>query len=291
MSWVFYATLCLFVSTGYKVFNQHYKINASILMLYRGIGLSLVVLPIVLIAPHQPKEFYYYAILLGFIISFMDNLYLKGVSKFGAGPISRVSPLYILASLVIWWIISPEGFYLLLENKLKLAGVIFSIITVVFALFFIKSDKLSNNIIKYCFPIYIGCICIDVFAKLMFNAGDGTVNSVYSYMCVSSFVAGFINLMYLIKKNGFNKDAYNSVFEKRTVTCGLMIIIFIFGAMYGRNNAVIIADNPAYVSAFTSMSPVIIALYNKFVNFEDKTNKVAGFLIVFGCIMLSFFAK
>lgn len=292
MGWIVYATLCLFVSTGYKVFNQHYKINASILMLYRGIGTALITLPFILLNPMQENiQFYYYAVLLGFVIAYLDNAFQRGIAKFGAGPISRVSSLYILASLVIWWFVDPNSFVVLINNKEKLIGVIISVLVVVTALFFIKEDKLSRRIIKYCIGIYISCILIDIYAKLMFMVSDGSSSAVFSYMFFSSLTVGVVNLIYIGKTDGINKELYKKVLDKKTLTAGLMAIFFIFTAMYTRNSAIILVDNPAYVSTFVSMSPVVITLYNKLVNFEDKTNKFAGLLIVVGCIMLSVFAK
>lgn len=292
MSWIAYSFLCLLISTGYGVINQHYKINSTILMLYRGIGTAIAVLPLMFFTHFQADPiFYVYIVIMGGIIAFLDNSFQNGVSRFGAGPISRVRPLYIVASMIIWWFVDISSFTALFENKQKLLGVVFATSLVVASLFFFKNDRISKKLFKYCIGIYICSIAIDIFGKSMFLTSDGTNSAVLHYIFFSSLIAGFINLVYYSYKNGISKKTFKPIIEKNTLKAGSMIVGSIVLAMFLRNNAIILTDNPAYVSTITSLTPLLIIVYNKTINFTDKTNKFAGLIMVLGCLMLSYFAS
>ncbi len=292
MSWVLYSLSCLLAITGFSVLNQHFKINSTILMLYRGIGTAIVALPLMLLTHFQPNPvFYIYIVIMGCIIAYLDNSTQNGIARFGGGPLSRARPLYLVVSMIIWWMIAPSSFIALLENQQKLIGVLSAMLLVVISLFFFKNDRISKKLFKYCVGIYICSILIDICGKSMFLTSDGTTSAVIHYIFFSSLIAGLINLVYFAYKNGFSKETFKPVFESNTLTAGVLIIGFIILSMFFRNKAIIMVDNPAYVSTITSLTPLIIVMYNKLVNFTDKTNKIAGLVMVLGCIMLSYFAS
>ena len=125
----------------------------------------------------------------------------------------------------------------------------------------------------------------------MFLTSDGTTSAVIHYIFFSSLTAGVINIIYYIYREGINNDTFSYMIEGKVIKAGLFAISFVILLMFFRNKAIIMVDNPAYVSTITSLTPLIIVIYNKAINFTDKTNKFAGIMMALGCIMLSYFAR
>lgn len=288
-NWVLFSFYSVFFSIAYNVFNQHIKVNAGLLMVWRGFGTALLLAPALFIykIPFS-GPFLFYSVCVGACIAYLDRAFFHGISIYGAGPISRIMPLFILFSLTLWWAVDPASFKILMQSPIKFSGVTFSIILIVVSLLSLRKDKISKEVLLYCRGMIVASVLKDVFAKKAFQHIESEMASLIYFIVISSFVAGLLNLLsFYVKKQS---QELKQLLNGNVVKGGAIAAVFVVFMMYFRNTAIAEAPNPAYVSAIASSLPFFILLYNKIVGFPDEANKWAGAGIVIGCAVLVFCA-
>ncbi len=293
-SWQFLSIMAAIMGSGYNTFNQHYKIKPSILLVWRGLGVALAG-SIWLIWYDLPTnvDFYIYAVFLGSCISYLDYRYFDGVNKYGAGPLTRLAPLFIIFSMSIWWAIEPTSFFNLYNDKLRFYIVILSTIGVIASIYSMKKNSVGSDVIKFMIPMYLLFIVFDIFAKKMFATVDAnnTFGAVIGYAIIGSFVAGFINLIVFIKRREKSTPILKELASRKVIEAGIIAVFFNLTYMLLRNQGISQSPNPAYVSAVQSLSPVLVTIYNRIINFDDRNNIKAGLFLVLFCTLIAFFGK
>ena len=290
-SWWHYGLFTSFMAAGFLLANQHYKLNAGTLMLWRGFGVALAFLPFMLLS-QQPTDptFYYAVIAQGLIVSIVDRITITSASRFGAGITSRLLPIGVWVTFVIWLVMKPAYFYSLTHDMTKLAAVTGAIVVAVVAMFFMRRDTVSKEALMFLLPNIFLFGVIDVLNKTAIDASGDPVTGAYAYGFWLSLIVGVCTLLSR-RILGQKKLNLHEAFEPRTIKCGLMMVAFMLLAMFSKNLGMFKAANPAYIGLLTLSTPIWIAFYNRFTGHKDKSNLWAGMLFVLSAAVLIAFTK
>lgn len=270
--------------------NQHYKLKSSTLMLWRGFGVALGFLPLVILTD-QPDNpwFYVITISLGILVSLYDRASIHSASQFGAGVTSRLMPLGIWMSFMMWLFLKPSYRQSLIDDPHKLIAVIVALMVAVVAMFFLRKDAISKEAALYLLPFIFVSGILDVFNKVAMNMTLNPIYGAFNYGFWLSLACGVGTVgVRLYEGRGI---ALKEAFHPHAIKGGLMLVSAMLILMVTKNFAMYETPNPAYVGLLTLFCPIWITLYNRITGHQDKTNLWAGMLFVVSAAVLIAFTN
>ncbi len=191
-------------TAGYLSVNQQFKLPAHILAIWRGYGLGLLMLPLVLMtAPPVSWKFYTFVFINGLLSGYYDNRVFAGSQKFGGGSVSRIRSLSVIFASILWWAIYPSQFVELMERPFILIGIITCLLGCVATVFLIKKGEVDKEVLKmFALPI-IAAAFIGVFNKSAMAEAE-LRNAIIYYIFIVSIVNGSANLLVYCKNSRCN---------------------------------------------------------------------------------------
>lgn len=284
--WWAHGLFSSFCGAGFLLVNQHFKMRASTLMLWRGFGVALAYLPLALTVPWPDKTvFYLLTITLGVIVSFFDKLCMESSAKYGAGVTSRLLPMGVWLTFLMYLITNPAHTQTLLQAPLRAAGIVAALAIGVGAISFLRKDAISKQALLFLAPALVMVGFIDLINKYAMAASPNPLSGAFVYGFVMSLTIGVVTV---IRRRFFEEKKVNIMqsFERGVFKGGLLVVMFIVAGMINKNIAMFYTPNPAYVSVLALSSPLWIAFYNKLTGHRDKSNIWAGFLFVLSAALL-----
>lgn len=259
--WWLVAIFASFVFAMYIFANQIFKLKGSHVMIYRGIGAALVLLPFSLMVDGvADSTFYWLCILQGFLIAILDNRLFNAANKFGAEITSTIQPLSVLFGFVIWFIMMPTQFFELLQSPIRLIFTVISILGIVISVILFRKNRLNRLAFLYLLPALLTVTILDLLGKILMNIGsDNIFGAIFYYSLITSAVAGIINAgVFFIQGNSIKE-----VLEPRNlIFAGIPMMILILSMYVFKNYSLYLSENPSYVMAIIYAYPVWIFLAN-----------------------------
>lgn len=260
--WWLYAVVGSLFLAMYVNYNQIARLSSLLLMMYRGFGVTLVMIPLAIILLPQAGfgwQFYALCSLQGLLIGFIDNRFFRSAKAFGGEITGAFQPLSIALTFAFWFFVKPENFTEAIQNPIKFLIIIACLCGVIISVMLLKKAKINKKAFLYLLP----CILIvgfnDTNVKVIMNLGDNNkFVAIYFYTMVSALFSGIFCVFTYIKKN----QKFKTLFIRKNIRHGILIILILIGLVAFKAYAVALAPNPAYVVAITYLSPIWIVLMN-----------------------------
>ena len=259
--WWLVSIFASFVFAMYIFANQIFKLKVSLMMIYRGIGAALVLLPFCFfINGIDNNLFYGLCVIQGILIAYLDNRLFNAASRFGAEITSVIQPLSVLLGFVMWFIIVPTQFFNLAANPLKLVLVVGAMLGIVTSVILFRKNRLSRLAFLYLLPAMLTVTVLDLLGKILMNIGsDNILGAIFYYSLITSAVAGAINMVAFLKQGHDFKEV---VAPRNLFLAGIPMIMLIMGMYVFKNYSLYLSENPAYVMAIIYSYPVWIFVAN-----------------------------
>ncbi len=241
--------------------NQIFKLKGSHVMIYRGVGTTLVLLPLCFCIPPVPSViFYVISVFQGLLIAYLDNRLFNAANRFGAETTSIIQPISVFFGYVMWFIIHPNLFVNLIQTPFKFALITLSIFGIVFSVLSLRKNKFSRYALLYLLPAMLSVTIIDLLCKVLMNIGqDNLLGAIFYYSLVTSFVAGLINTIAFVKGG----NSLSEVLKSKNIRFAALPIVCIILSMYFlKNYSLFLGSNPAYVMAIIYAYPIWVLLAN-----------------------------
>lgn len=273
--WWMVAGLLSLLTASYVYVNQFVKVKGSQLMVYRGLGTFLLLLPFsCFFEPINNCAFFVLCVVQGFVISYGDNRILNSAKTFGAEITSVIHPLSIAIIFLFWLLLHPENFLVLSGHPLHFSIISLSLIGISVSIILICNSKISRKALKF---LFLGMLCevfIDVTNKETTILGaENIISAIFYYTLVTSFVAGISNLLFYFHNN---KKLPQLLAKKNFKVIVFFVSYAIVHSML-KTYAMYKTPNPAYVAAIVHAYPVWIILANNLYQLKNpnyKTNKL-----------------
>ncbi len=272
------------VQAAFLLLNQHFRIPARILMLWRGFGVFAVLLPAALLVDSWPGQglFYLLSAASGLLIGVFDRMSFHAVMQYGAGAVSRLMALCLPVSFVLWGLLHPGHFSGLAEKPLAFL-IPLALLGVVVSLLFMRRSPLGRVALVALIPAYFIGGAIDVLNKSAMLAGSGHGFGTYlAYGSLTALVSGLVNLFWA------EKDAapltLSDVFSPPILRGGSLVVACACVFLLLKTSSLVTAPNPAFLAALALLSPVWVILWNRFKQIPDDSNLLAGL----GCVISAF---
>lgn len=272
--WWVVAVFASFVFAMYIFANQIFKLKGSLVMIYRGIGAALVLLPFIpFVQGVGNPNFYYLCLFQGLMIAYLDNRLFNAANRFGAELTSVIQPISVLFGFVMWFFVVPQQFFDLCQNPLRLLLTSVSICGIVVSVLMLKKNRLSRKAFFYLLPALLTVTVLDLMGKQLMTIGsDNVLGAIFYYSLITSAVAGAINAVVFFKEG----NSIAEVVKPRNLCfAGIPVIIVILAMYIFKNYSLYLASNPAYVMAIIYSYPIWILLANNIYSHYFKRRKYA----------------
>lgn len=259
--WWVVAIFASFIFAMYLFANQVFKLKGSLVMIYRGMGAAVVLLPFVpFVSGVGNPMFYYLCIFQGFLIAYLDNRLFNAASRFGAEITSVIQPISVLFGFVAWFCLVPQQFFDLCQDPLRLIMTVLSIFGIVASVLMFKKNRMSRKAFLYLFPALITVTILDLLGKGLMNIGANNIfGAIFYYSLITSVVAGIVNAFAFFRQGNSFKEV---MLPRNLLFAGIPVVALILSMYALKNYSLYLAENPAYVMAIIYSYPIWILLAN-----------------------------
>jgi len=260
--------LCLSLLTAsYVWINQFLKIKGSVLMAYRGLGTTLILLPCCFyFAPIHNPWFYVLCIVQGLVLSLGENRILNSSKAFGAEVTSLIHPISIAIIFVVWVGLHPAELQELITQPQKFSLIGLCLFGVAVALILISKAKANRKALWFLIAAMSCETFIDITSKETTHLGaENVISAIFYYTLITSFVAGSCNILAQQKRH------FKEIFERKNLHFAWFFMSFAILHSVLKTYTMYLSPNPAYVAAIVHAYPVWIMLGNNYL-FALKQN-------------------
>ena len=276
----------------YTSVNQNQKINGYVLGIWRGLGVALVSMPMMLITPFIFDPLYLFLLILqGFFIGFYDSRLFFSSAKFGAAETSRILVFSILISMTLWWSFHPGEFLNIWHRPFVFWGIIVSVLGIISCYLKMLERPFSKRLIAFMLPVVVVWSLMSTITQeimLRHELHDG----IAYYLVLSMTISGFYNLYFYIRtQRPTTRQAMAEIFSPKVKRVGFLVILFSAVLIISKSIALAYTPNTGYVNALSLTSPLWIMLYNHWTNRRDEASPRLGLLMIVFLFFLTFFAS
>lgn len=258
--WWLFAFFTSITLAVYLSINQYFKMNASLLMIYRGLFVAAVMLPLMFFFPLVSNPvFYLYCTLQGIVIAYLDNRFFAAAERFGSELTSAIQPFSVGLVFVVWVMLNPWQIEVLSAYPLHFLVLIASLAGIIFAAVRLSHAPDVRKALLVLWPLLIALVLSDTLnKKSMVAAGTEIYSGLYYYNFIMALVSGICNLVLYL----FKKQPVNHIFNPLNLKRGLVVVIVILALGLLKSYTMYLSFNPAYASAVILTAPLWIVTFN-----------------------------
>jgi drug/metabolite transporter (DMT)-like permease len=236
-------------------FNQVFKIDGRVLVVWRLLGILPVAVAAWWFLP-WPTEWWFYALsaALGVASTVGDVLLYNASAKHGGRLAALYVPMKMLIGFVLWCLVAPESFWILVANPVHMVGILACFAGAFWALLHIRRSDASWRGLLAVLPVALIFAGEDVIEKLALPHGDmmmtlGYTSAMLAVLLSVSAIPAFIGLRGKLPTDTRTVVASAGFGVLLMVGIGVLLV------------SLVTAPNPGYVGAVSSLSVVWLALW------------------------------
>lgn len=269
--WWVWALVSGIVTAVYVFCNQLLKMPTAMFLVYRGVGLSLFMLPFSFAFSFNPGwQFWALCFITGIMISYNDNRFFNTVANYGAEISSSLQPLCIGVTFFLWLALKPEQIIEYWHSPLRFFLILLCLTGFTFAILLIRRTPANYQALKFLLPSLFLTAFVDGFQKLIMEYGITNISAAsFYYIMLTSFFAGLGNLWVFIR---CEHNSLKLLLLPRNLFLGMSLVSLAGIAVAFKNFGMAYTPNPAYVSALIFLNPVWIMMTNNiYLHFKKYT--------------------
>lgn len=201
------------------------------------------------------------------------------------GAITRLIPLNVLVTFVMWIVIDPDVLYGYLDNPVQGAGIVAATCGAVFFAMRMQKNPVSRHALRALGPVILMSGMGVVFAKIALDQAD-MHSGVFGYMVVQAF---FMILIFGALEAVWH-PVPRAVFAGRVaIQTGFLMGLNSVAHLIFKSYAYQLVANPAYVSVVILTTPLWVLLYYRLVKKQVVGDIKAGLAVVVCAAALIYF--
>ena len=275
--WAFSALTSALAFALMFLVSEHYKQSGVGLLSVIRLGTALTLLPFVFFV-EWPKEplFYIYGAFVFMIFPIADVFAFRVSKQYGAGIITRFTPLTAIVTFFMWLLIDSQTWQKYLTYPWFALGIIACLCGVVFCASSLRRCEVSVAAFKTLFPALLLSPLGVIFAKLTLDSTDSSSGAL-----INLFVGSFIGVaMYGVLYKVMPSVKCEFTMSKLTIKAGVIASIFSTLGIYLSNVSFDLVPNPSYVTVVGFTSAIFVLLIYKIMGKQDNARILPGLGIV-----------
>jgi hypothetical protein len=301
--WAWFSLISTVFSAGFYLVNQYWRLPGDMLVFTMRVVIVAFMMPAVggLDWPEDPL---FYATVIVTVVAgtSADVRTFNASARFGAGMVSRLMPVTVLAAFFLWFAVRPSLLPEYLERPWLTLGVTASLAGCVFFAMRLNRCDVSRSAMLFMAPALAGYTLTTVLNKYAMDFGTSAADFsgvVLGYMYIQSLVAIGLVGPYILwcrlrrpvpsARTAPLVPASGSALRLRPLFAAALAAALVWIThMVFKNYAMAYTENPSYQAAINLTAPVMIALVYRVVGHREETDVRAGMGIVAAALLLVF---
>ncbi len=284
--WAIYGLLSALCVVVMLLVQERMKAEGFALSFWVKFFVVTLTLPLAMRIGFPEKPVFYLMMAISAVLyCISDVAYFRAIPKVGSGLVTRVMPVAVVISFLLWLVIDPSLLRQYSMHPMQTFGIIASVLLAAISGIFLKRCPVSWQGIKL-IGVCLFAACVGpTFNKLALHQAPSG-QAVLSYIVIQGFfMLGFWSLYAIIRK----PISYPVLFSPHNIKAGLIVGLFSTAMLILKMQAVYLADNPAYVSILMYTDALWIILIYKAIGRKETGNIWAGLGIVASAVLLIIF--
>lgn len=292
--WVVLAFLVAAAQAGTVLVNEYFKVRPIHLLWWMRLVSFLALIPVLYLFPWPQDKLYILYVFLGALIFAWVDLYIIGLAaNSGAGVVTRLEPLIVIAAFLLWTAITPALALDYMRTPVRTAGIVAALTGCVFFALRLKHCEITRRALKTMAPVILLSAVGIALGKMAMNRLPPPDGVYYYAFLQAGFVLAFYMLMMLPGTSRFvpHLDLDSKLFAHRTIVAGLCISTTWLLATPTKWYAISLVENPAYVSVIGQTAPLWVLLAYWLSGRREKANIRDGLGLVACAVILIIFSQ
>jgi hypothetical protein len=284
--WAIYGLLASLCVVAMLMIQEKHRGEGFAVAFWIKFFVVLWTLPLVLKTglPDNP-EFYMLIAVSAVLYCLSDVVYMRAIPQIGSGLLTRVMPGAVVLSFLLWLMIDHQLIDKYLDHPYQSAGIFASVLLAAISAAFLKKCPVSWQGIRLIWFCIFAATVGPTLNKIILNQ-TLTGSAAVTYVATQGLLMVlFWSIYYAARK----PIPVSVLFSRHNIKVGFMISGFSTGMMLLKTQAVLLADNPAYVSIMMYTDALWVILIYKLIGRKETGNIWAGLGVVASAIMLIIF--
>jgi len=272
-SWAFYGLGTALLSATAMLLQEKFKVNSAALAFWNKIVCVTSMIPFVLLYgfPHETR-FYVLLAVSAVLYAISDIVYFGGISKEGAGTVSRVLPASVIFSFLLWFAVDPSSLHAYLQKPVIAAFIFLVLCLWGYFATHMRKCAVSMQAMRTVWFVIFASIVGPSIIKESLDSTD-VIHGIYGY----PFIQGLMMISLWAAYFHVKKPITSSVLFSRKIwpysilIGGVNAIAMVVGALGFYR-----VDNPAYVNALGYLNSFLILLVYAAIGRKNDGNVSAG---------------
>jgi len=279
--WAVFALLCAASSALVLIIPERARCDGFALAFWNKVAALIFMIPLVL-WQGMPSQWEFYALVatqaMLWVIS--DVIFFRALPKVGAGVVSRILPMSVIATFCLWFLFDHALFREYLSTPIRSLLVCVALCGSVYFVMRLKRDPVSWAAIRMIWFVLFAAVVGPLMYK--FVTKFATIEQgPFAFVLFESIVMVTVwSLFYAVKK----PIPTSVLFSKESLRGGVMVGAAMSVVSLTKFAAMHYVDNPGLVPAVKYIDAIIIMAYYRAIGKVEKADVVAGLGIVF-CAM------
>lgn len=276
-SWAIFGFVSAVLTALMMLMQEKMKIEPFALAFWCKVACVIALFPLVIIygLPHD-WLFYAWVAPTAVIFTIADVILFRHLPEIGAGVTSRVLPVTVIISFVLWFACEPSIITNYMAHPAISAMIALSMASAAFFSMRLRKCTVSMQALRLLWFV----LCANVAGPLLTKAATDHAPPLqggiaYTFIQAAMMIALWLCYLFiakpmkprdLLKKYDLQRGLFIGTFMAVGVTVYVMSVSYV--------------DNPGYVSALRLVNTVLIVAAHRFMGKKDDSDLVSGFGIV-----------
>jgi hypothetical protein len=286
--WAVFSLVAAVFSGGFYLVNQYLRQPGHLLVFWMRVLVVLCLSPLMarLDLPDDPR-FYLAVLVTVFVGTFSDIRTFNACNIYGGGVVSRVQPLTVWGSFLLWFLFDPAALGDYAAHPWNTFGILLALAGCVYFAMRLNKCKITRAGFVYMLPALLGYTLTTVLNKYAMDHGP-LEGAVYGYMYVQSVLAVLLIGGYsLWQEKAVPRPAGDGWASRAMLAAALIAGFSWLCHMIYKNYAMAFTPNPAYQAAINLTTPVFIALFYRLAKHWEEADVASGMGIVACAVALA----
>lgn len=276
-AWAIFGIFSAVMTAAMMLMQERMKVEPFALSIWCKIACVIALLPLVIIygLPEDPM-FYVYIAPTAVIFCIADVIFFRHLPQVGAGVVSRLMPLTVIAGFFLWFGVEPSLIQNYVDHPWVSALIVLSISAAVFFAMRLRACTVTMQAVRVLWFVLLSNVAGPLLTKSA-TAYAPALQGAIAYTFVQAVMMIALWLVYLLVAKPL---PVSSLLKKEAWKPGLMIGGVMAVAVTVYVMSVYYVDNPGYVSAVRLINTVLILAAHRMMGKKDDSDVVSGFGIV-----------
>jgi hypothetical protein len=280
-TWAVLGLLTAFISTFVPLIQEKYKVSPFVLVMWMKACVVVVGIPFVINFGLPTNPMFYLATFVSAILwAISDIAYFKTIPKVGAGVVTRVVPMTVIITFLVWILIDESVRSKYLADPIQASLIAGTIFLSAFFAFRLTKCPLSWQGIRMLWFVLFACAIGPILDTLSVKSDDIKL-APYAFMVIQGLLMMSFWAIYNLKTKVFE---YKQMLEPTAIKAGLSIGVIAAFSMIMRTTGFAMAENPAYLTVMLFTDALWVLLIYKIIGRKEESDILSGIGIVF-CAM------